>query len=56
MALQTSKGLSRAAFTKLSKVFPYQRPKIHDPIELVQRKEGIEDVMEYLRRNMVDDL
>lgn len=56
MAIQTSKGMSLAAFTKLQKAFPYKRPEVHNPIELVQRREGMEDVMEYLRRNMVDDL
>ena len=47
--------MSLAAFKKLRIAFPYQRPKVLDPIEVVQRKEGMEDVMSYIERNMVDD-
>ena len=54
MAYNITKGLSAAAFKKLRTTFPYQRPKVTDPIEVVQRKEGIEDVMNFLERNMVD--
>jgi hypothetical protein len=55
MAFNTTKGMSLAAFKKLRITFPYQRPKVLDPIEVVQRKEGMEDVMSYIERNMVDD-
>jgi len=55
MAMITTKGMSKTVFTKLTQVFPYQRPKVNDSIEHVQRREGMEDVMDYIRRNMVDD-
>ena len=55
MAMITTKGMSKTLFAKLTQVFPYQRPKVNDSIEHVQRREGIEDVMDYIRRNMVDD-
>jgi len=55
MAFNTTKGMSLAAFKKLRLTFPYQRPKVLDPIEVVQRKEGMEDVMSYIERNMVDN-
>jgi len=50
-----TKGMSQQAFKKLSQIFPYQRPKVTDSIESVQRREGMEDVMDFIRRNMVDD-
>ena len=50
-----TKGMSQPAFKKLSQIFPYQRPKVTDSIESVQRREGIEDVIDFIRRNMVDD-
>ena len=55
MAFNNTKGLSAAAFKKLRLTFPYVRPKTTDSIEQIWKKEGMEDVMDYLRRNMVDD-
>lgn len=55
MAFNTTKGMSEAAFKKLARVFPYERPKLGAPLEEIQRAEGKEDVLDYIRRNMVDN-
>lgn len=55
MAFNSTKGMSAAAFKKLRQTFPYQRPKVDDVITTIQRKEGMEDVMNFIERNMVDD-
>lgn len=55
MAIQTTKGMSQGAFRKLSAVFPYARPAVGDSIEEIQRREGAEDVLDFIRRKMLDD-
>jgi len=55
MASLTSKGMKKGAFEKLRRIYPYARPKTEDSIEKIQRRQGWEDVMEYIEENMVDD-
>jgi hypothetical protein len=50
-----AKGVTKTAFAKLEKLFPYTRPGEKDTLEKIQRREGMEDVMSYIRRNLVDD-
>lgn len=55
MAIVTTKGLSAAAFKKLRQMFPYERPKENASLVAIQRKEGREDVMDFIQRHMTDD-
>ena len=49
MAHVKIKGMTRAAFAAIEKLFPYERPKVTDTVEMIQRKEGQQDVLEQLR-------
>lgn len=54
MAHTKIKGMSRAAYAAIEKLFPYERPKVTDTTEMIQRKEGQQDVLEQLKDFVYD--
>jgi hypothetical protein len=52
---RTTHSLSRVAFRKLSMAFAYERPKVTTGLPEIQRKEGQQDVLDYIEREFVHD-
>ena len=55
MALGQTKGMSRSAFKKLELVYKPTPIKLEDSMARIQRDAGKLDVIDYIRRNLVDD-
>ena len=49
MAHVKIKGMTRAAFAAMEKLFPYEPPKVTDTLAMIQRKQGQQDVLAQLR-------
>ena len=47
------RGMTKAAYAALEKVFPYKRPDPTETLEQIQRREGQKDVLEYLKDKVV---
>lgn len=49
----TGKGMTKAAFANLKKVFPDSRPKLGETLEQIHRREGSQEVLAYIEKVMV---
>lgn len=55
MQNMNGKGVTKAAFANLKKVFPDARPKLGETLSQIHRREGAQEVLAYINKVYVND-